>query len=86
MFRRLIGFVYVDPGRENLKIGYLTFGGKREDKVLKIEDVKMFSETQKFKYQYFRTVATYSDKTKYKLVDLAGIIRRDDFELVFGSH
>lgn len=85
MFRRLVGFLYVDPARENIKMGYLTFGGNREDKVLKIDDLKTFSETQKFTFQPFRTVGTYSDKTKYKLIDLGGIIKRDDFELLFGS-
>lgn len=66
-------------------MGYLTFWGRREDRVVPLEDIKPFTETQRFKVQPVNVVATYSDPRTYKIVDMAGVLRRDDYELVFGK-
>lgn len=83
-FRNLVGFIYSDPVKGKVRLGYLTFRGRREDTVLDIEDIKPFSETQKFKLNLVNIIETYTDDRKYKIVDMGGVLRRDEYEMIFG--
>lgn len=82
--KNLVGFAYVNPDHDLLRLGYLNFWGQREDTVVKVDNVRHLSEIQKFKCNPMSRVELYDSKKRFKIFEKIGVIKRDLFELVFG--
>jgi len=86
-FRNTVGFIYTNQSQpEDVKFAYLDFWGRRQDVVLKIEDVTPLSEIPKSIFNpLFTNLQFYNKHPKLKLVyKHGGIDNFDEFSRVFG--
>lgn len=84
-FRNLVGFAYFDEVTRNVRLGYLTFWGRREDIVVPVESIKPFSEIAKLQYNPVSSIQFYDSELKFKILEWIGVVRRDLFEEAFGK-
>jgi hypothetical protein len=87
-FKDTVGFIYTSEQRPDLvKFSTVTFWGKREDSVMKIEDVMAFSEMPKNRIETYVTfLQSFNGHKKLKLVyKFGGIYNLNEFIKVFGE-
>jgi len=85
-FKRLIGVIYIDEAKKDLRIAHLTFWGNRKDITVPINDIIPLIESNCNARDAFVKLHRYStEEILYLTIRFGKILEKDDFQDVFGS-
>jgi len=86
-FRKLVGFMYIDPSGEQVKIAHLTFWGNRKDVVLPISSIIPLSDTDENPSDVFFKLKFYEKKQPpfYLSLKFGRVVDEDMFHKVLGQ-
>lgn len=85
-FRRLIGVIYIDEAKKDLRIAHLTFWGGRKDITVPISDIIPLTESNCNAHDAFVKLHRHNtEEILYFTIRFGKILERNDFQDVFGS-
>lgn len=85
LFSRVIGFIYIDPQQQQVKIAHLNFWGNREEEIVDISDIMPVSDTNDRLSTPFIRIERLSEigRVYYVTTRYGDVKDRDAFEEVF---
>lgn len=85
-FKRIIGIIFIDEDKRNLKIAHLTFWGKRKDIIVPIDEIIPLTDYDNNPFDVFvKLRRTSSEETLYVTLRFGKIINEATFKEIFGN-
>ncbi|XP_068448734.1 transmembrane protein 186 [Clinocottus analis] len=85
-FRKVVGFMYLDPSQNTLKVSHLNFWGRRCDIYLPVSDVMTIGDTGDSVKETIMKLKRYSSpQTLYFSTHFGRVVDQQAFEKVFGT-
>ncbi|XP_055548481.1 uncharacterized protein LOC129732041 [Wyeomyia smithii] len=82
----LVGYVYADDRFQNVKISYVDFHGKRQNRIYPVNEIVPRTELGRSLLKFYFPIKNHSNDEVYKLVHRYGQIYNDQaFNVVFGK-
>lgn len=89
VFRKMIGFVYLNQDKTLVKLSHLTFWGQRKDIVYKLNNIMPLSDSNQsyVTKAMFAKIKFYDNEDEYFInLRYGGIIDKDKFRYAFGFY